>query len=138
MRRDDFRSLTRTRLRDARRLLDGGQASAAYFLAGFAVECAFKAAIAKSTNRFDFPEKQKVLDSHTHDLTKPLKIAGLQAELDRTIRASPAFARNWSIVKDWKSGSRYDLATTVARARDFYRAVTRRNTGVLTWLRLHW
>ena len=43
-------------------------ADGAYYLAGYAIECALKACIAKATRRYDFPDRKKVDASHTHDL----------------------------------------------------------------------
>jgi len=40
-------------------LLRLGLFDGAYYLAGYAVECALKACIAKGTQRFEFPDKRK-------------------------------------------------------------------------------
>jgi hypothetical protein len=66
------------RLREARGLIDLQMYDGAYYLAGYAVECALKTCIAKGTRRHEFPEKQKVISSHTHDLWDLVKLAKLK------------------------------------------------------------
>ncbi|HYP39716.1 MAG TPA: HEPN domain-containing protein [Chloroflexia bacterium] len=58
MNRDDFRKLAGLRITEAKVLLDNACYEAAYYLSGYAVECALKACIAKKTRRFDFPDKE--------------------------------------------------------------------------------
>jgi HEPN domain-containing protein len=136
MTRQDFQRLTRLRLRDARRLLGGGNTEGAYYLTGLAVECALKAAIARKTRRHDFPPKPKVVYGvYDHDLNKLLVAAGLDAVLDKAAAANPILQANWALVKDWTIESRY-LASGL-NGYELYRAVTGRN-GVLGWLRQHW
>jgi HEPN domain-containing protein len=57
--RKDLQFLARARLTEARALLDAGHPDGAYYLAGYAVECALKACIAKATQRHEFPDKKK-------------------------------------------------------------------------------
>lgn len=66
--RKDLQSLARTRLAEAKILLDAGRSDGAYYLAGYAVECALKACIARGTQRHEFPDKKTVDASHTHNL----------------------------------------------------------------------
>ena len=49
-----------------------------YYLAGYAVECALKACIAKETKRHEFPDRRKVDASHTHDLRELVRLAKLE------------------------------------------------------------
>jgi len=46
-------------------------------MAGYAVECALKACIAKQTKRYDFPDKKRVRDVFTHNLETLVKVAEL-------------------------------------------------------------
>ena len=55
MNRAEFKKLALTPLDDARVLLKNRRYSAAFYLAGYAVECSLKACLAKKTRRFDFP-----------------------------------------------------------------------------------
>ena len=59
-------------------LLKAGHFSGAYYLAGYSVECALKACIAKQTARYDFPDKSKANDSFVHDLKK---LAGVEFDI---------------------------------------------------------
>ena len=137
--RTDLRNLSRLRLREARALLLAGLPAGAYYLGGYAVECALKACIARGTRAYDFPEKQRVIDSYTHDLSKLLRTARLQEQIDQAEKGGNAgLARNWALVKDWKASSRYDDKINLKTARALYKAVSARRTGVLTWLREHW
>lgn len=110
----------------------------AYYLAGYSVECALKACIAKQTNRYDFPNKRVATEAWTHDLQKLVQLAGVWPDLERDMKASQALQLNWTIVKDWSEAVRYDTTITKAQARDLYSACTTRRTGVLPWIRERW
>ena len=119
-------------------MLQGGFAAGAYYLAGYAVECAVKACIARKTVRFEFASRDQVNASYTHDLEKLVRVAGLQADLDVRRQANQTFRDNWGLVKDWTEESRYDHSTTLPMARDLYRAIVGQPCGVMRWLRRHW
>jgi len=87
-------------------LLHAGYPDGAYYLAGYAAECALKACIAKRTERFEFPDKKRVLDSWKHDLKELVVTAGLTEELKTSVR-QPEFSPNWTIVQEWNEESRY-------------------------------
>lgn len=55
----DFQALAEMRYDDAEVLYQGGRYSAAYYTAGYVVECALKACIAKQTREHDFRESRK-------------------------------------------------------------------------------
>lgn len=137
MNRFDLQELAKIRIREAETLLHASLFDGAYYLAGYAVECALKACVAKQTREFDFPDRAVVNDSYTHDLDKLVRVAGLDAERQARSRVSKQFEINWALVKDWSEGSRYDR-NDEQKARDFVRAVTDRRTGVLGWLKAHW
>ncbi|MBI4482433.1 MAG: HEPN domain-containing protein [Acidobacteria bacterium] len=137
MNRGDFQGLARTRLRESRALLKAGYYDGAYYLAGYAIECALKACIARKTRRYDFPDKQTVNDSYTHDLKRLVKLAGLELQRDAQEKAYPGFKVNWDIVKDWTEESRYRTSDR-KKAQDLYSAIAGRRYGVLSWLRKHW
>ncbi|WP_165066605.1 HEPN domain-containing protein [Paludisphaera rhizosphaerae] len=139
MNRTDLQQLAEERVRDAKALLDAACWSGAYYLVGYAVECALKACIAKQTDQHDFPDKARVNDSYSHDLRKLVKVAGLEAPFDQDILKVPAsqLALNWQTVKDWSEAARYETASEV-KAREMYEAVADGNEGVLAWIRRHW
>jgi hypothetical protein len=135
--RNDFQKLSRIRVVEAKALLDVGQYSGAYYLCGYAVECAIKACIAKQTGKHDFPDKQRVIDSWSHDFNKLVTAAGLQASLELEIQGDAEFGPNWKTVKSWSEQSRYDVFPQ-SKAEDLYKAVTDKKHGVLKWLSRHW
>jgi HEPN domain-containing protein len=60
MNRNDLRRLARIRLKEARALLEAKCLDGAYYLCGYAVECALKAGIAEVTRRSEFPDLDRV------------------------------------------------------------------------------
>ena len=126
------------RVKEAKVLLDNGYFSGAYYILGYAVECALKACIAKQIRRYDFPDRRLINDSYTHDLDRLLSVSGLIYELRRERRANSALDVNWGIVEDWKVDSRYETGVSESKARDLFAAVTARRGGVLPWLKRRW
>jgi HEPN domain-containing protein len=138
MNRDDLQRISRLRVKEARVLFKNGYFSGAYYLLGYAIECALKACIAKQIKRYDFPDRKLINDSYSHELEKLLSVSGLKAELQEEIRSNPKLEVNWAIVKDWSVQSRYSTDISETTARDFYSAVTTRKDGVLSWLKKWW
>ena len=95
MNRIGLQEIAELRLQESRALLAAGFPDGAYYLAGYVVECALKACIAKRTREHDFPEKKLANDSHTHNLKELLRLAELKIELDTMIAADPAWHRLW-------------------------------------------
>lgn len=138
MNREELQRISRQRRREAAALFRAGMFSGAYYLAGYAVECALKSCIAKQTKRYDFPNKRLANESWTHDLQKLVQLSGVWPDLEKAMKASRALELNWTIVKDWSEDVRYDLTITRAQARDYYSACITRGTGVLPWIRQRW
>ena len=138
MNRSDLQNLTKLRLDEAKVLLDGKRYEGAYYLIGYAVECAFKACIAKQTKRYDFPNKNLANSIYTHDLNNLLKFSGLEKKHRDKSKKYPGFELNWTIVKDWKEDARYSLEITKDRAETLYSAVVSRKDGILPWLQRWW
>lgn len=139
MNRSDLQNLARMRLREAKVLFDNRRYEGAYYLLGYAVECALKAYIAKQTRRYDFPPDRKfVNDIYTHDLNKLLSVSGLEPEYLKEANRNPNFELNWTIVKDWSEQSRYASGVSRAKSKDFRSAVVGRKTGIFPWLQKHW
>jgi HEPN domain-containing protein len=134
--RKDLQALSRVRLREARALLRLGFYDGAYYLAGYSVECALKACIAKQTKRYDFPDRD-LTQAFTHALRQLLVKAGLERELKTKISADALFRVRWEKVLEWDVESRYN----VHRQEDadvLIRAISDRQHGVLTWLKRYW
>ena len=106
-------------------------------LAGYAVECGLKACIARLTNRYDFPDKDRTQRSYTHRIEVLIDVAGLGSLIKVDATANPVRAENWLLVKDWDEGTRY-LLWTELHARDLFRAVSDSTNGVLQWIKGHW
>jgi hypothetical protein len=138
MDRSDLKVLADLRVVDAQALLQAGRWAAAYYLPGYAVECALKACVAKQFREDEVPEKATVNDFYTHRLDKLLNISGVKDALQKQAAADPQFSVNWNAVCDWNETSRYEHSTTEAKARDMLKAVNNPSSGVLTWLKTQW
>jgi HEPN domain-containing protein len=136
--RVDLQQLAELRLADARTLLNANAFAGAYYLAGYAIECALKACVAKQIQQFDFPEKRLVDRSYTHNLAQLLEVSGVKASFEEEAAQNELFRFRWNIVRDWSEASRYDVGTTEKAARDMLAAVGDENAGVLAWLKIHW
>ena len=136
MNRNDLQGLAHTRIQEAKVLLEANHPGGAYYLAGYSIECALKACIAKKTRRFDFPEKTRVLQSYSHSLRDLLRVAGREGVMVTDSGASKALGDNWTIVRDWDESSRY-AQWTQAQAEAMLAAISGRN-GVLPWLARRW
>lgn len=136
--RKDLQQLARQRLREAKILLDNSCSSGAYYLAGYAIECALKACIAKKTLRYEFPNKEFVNECHKHRLNELLGSAGLTTLLAKDGATLSDLKSNWACVKDWTVDSRYDITIDQRTAEQIYQAIMDRSGGVLKWLRKHW
>jgi HEPN domain-containing protein len=137
MTRRELQQLARMRLREAAVLLRARQYSGAYYLCGYAVECALKACIAKRTRRYDFPDRVLARDAWTHDLEALLKVAGLKDALDTDIKLDQTLRDSWGTVRDWTEASRYQR-WAAKDAQNLYDAVSDETHGVLQWLQWHW
>ncbi len=118
-------------------MLDLGYYDGAYYLAGYAVECALKACIAKETRRHQFPDKTKVDKSYSHVLLQLVKVAGLEDEQLARVKGDPDFETNWDVVQPWSEESRYQRHSHES-AQALLLAISDRRHGVMTWIKLHW
>jgi HEPN domain-containing protein len=137
MNRVDLQKLSNMRIREAKILFAAGEYSGAYYLAGYAAECALKACIAKGVQRHDFPDKDLARDSYSHDLSKLVKLADLDSELTNSTGANPRLDASWNLTKSWTEKSRYSVRTK-NEAEAILDAIARRNDGVLAWIKRRW
>lgn len=136
MNRSDFQILAVLRAEDARALLDGARYEGSYYLAGYAIECALKACIAKQTKLYDFPPPKEVVGKiYTHNLETLLDWSQLRPNFDADSSIDKRLATHWGVVKKWSEQFRYNLNITEPMARDMYTAIADSNHGVLTWLK---
>lgn len=138
MNRTDLQRLSSLRRKEAKTLLDCRCYPGAYYLSGYAVECALKSCICKETQKYDFPNKELANKSHIHILEELIKVAGLAKQFKEEKVKNPNFELNWAVVKDWSVKKRYSLSITQSEARDIYSAITARKHGVLAWVRRYW
>ena len=95
MTRRDLQELAEVRLEGARALTDAGRSQAltisgAYYLAGYAIECALKACIAKQYHEHEFPDLKKMKLFYSHMVTTRCSLPesrGLNHFLDRATAA---------------------------------------------------
>lgn len=137
MDRRDLQELSKDRLKEATALIKVGLFDGAYYLAGYAVECALKACIAKVTRRYEFPDRRKVESSHSHNLRELIRVAGLEDARLEQVGKDPDFRTNWDAVQSWSEHSRYRRHRPES-ARELVEAVGNRRHGVISWIKLHW
>ena len=137
MNRKELQALAVLRVREARFLLKNGYPDGAYYLAGYAAECAIKACIARRTVRHEFPDKKRVNQSWTHDFKELIAAAELTKVLADDEKRYPDLSANWAIVRKWREESRY-ANHNPAKAEELLNALEDQQHGVLRWLKLHW
>ena len=138
MNRYEHRRIAQARLVDAQVLLQARRYAAAYYLAGYVVECALKACIARQFRRADIPEPGTVRDIYVHDLVRLRHLAGLDGAYRAEATRDPQFEVAWLTVRGWKETSRYSVQRARVEADDLYRSVADPTHGVLRWLKQHW
>ncbi len=138
MNKIDLQALVEIRVKEARVLFENECYQGAYYLLGYALECAFKACIAKQVRENDFPSRQLANASHTHKLSELLGVAGLKQKLSEEENHDENFKLNWAVAKDWSETARYDPEIEETKAKDFFEAITSDQSGVLKWLKNWW
>lgn len=138
MNRADFQHLAELRVREAEVLLNEGYFDGAYYLLGYAIECALKACIAKQTKEYDFPPDRRAVEAiYRHNPNDLLKPSTLEREHEEARRASSAFDANWKIIQGWTEQSRYQQGKSEKEVVDFFSAIVG-DEGVLPWLKKSW
>jgi len=137
MNRSDFQAVSELRLNESKALLAAGLADGAYYLAGYAIECALKACIAKRTQQHDFPEKES-RSYYSHNLLELLNFARLKNDFDQALNLNPVLRANWTIVQEWSEESRYESSRTLAESEQLLNAIDDATGGLLPWLRQRW
>lgn len=134
---DNLKSLAEMRLADAVILLQHGRHSAAYYLAGYAVECGLKAVVAVSFRATVIPSRSFVNAVHTHNLSELVSLSGLKPNLDQASKSDPALGANWAFVAGWKETARYETIDPFSANR-MLTAIGDPTSGVMQWLKTHW
>ncbi len=136
-RRDDFRSIADSKLRDSELLLANNRYSSAHYLSGYAVEIGLKACIAKLFSTDVIPELAFVKAIYDHRPRNLVNIAGLRLDLEAQEDSDKQFAANFAIVGQWSPADRYRTIAS-PEAHGMVQAVGDANSGVLQWIRRHW
>ena len=134
--RATFQRLAELRLTEAKLLLDNGQPSGAYYLAGYSVECALKAVIASGFRANEIPDKSRVNSIYTHNLKDLLNLAGLRSLLEDDMNRSSDLRESWATISTWSEQARYEIWTPEVAAA-MVSAVGAADKGLLLWLQKH-
>jgi HEPN domain-containing protein len=140
MDRVQWQQLAERWLTDAETLLDNHRWSAAYYVAGYAVECGLKACVlvrVVTEPKVIFDIKKFSESCWTHNLLELVKLAGLEATRAADIAANLVLRNHWQITKDWNEKVRYQTVSH-QKAKKLYRAITDTTNGVMQWIRAHW
>lgn len=136
-----LQQLARDRILDVQTLLQAGRWSAAYYLTGYVVECALKSCLLRHLDTGVIFRDKKYLkslaDCWTHDFEELVALAGLEREFGLARGANPVLEAFWSVAKDWKETSRYEVKTE-QEAKDLFEAVNNDPDGVLRWIQTRW
>ena len=138
MNRSDLQRLAELRIAEAKVLLENNCWAGAYYLAGYAVECALKACIAKATRQYDFPDRRMANASHTHNLSSLARTAGLEEIIKERAALEAPFDDNWTAVRGWSEEARYWSEISEQRAMALYGAVVDPEYGVLPCIKKWW
>ena len=133
----DLKTLSETRLTDAKCLFEAERYSAAYYLAGYATELGIKACIAGLIQAEVIPDQSFVNSVYQHKLDDLLGVAGLKKQMQDDMKDDPALSAAWGIASKWNVTSRYEMWDQFA-ALSMINAVGDPKHGVLPWLKRHW
>ncbi|WP_028527203.1 hypothetical protein [Runella limosa] len=144
----DFQTMAGLKVVEAKVLCSGGHHKAAFYLAGYALEFALKAAVCKCLDMPDFfKEKQKgtagyvggVLEKYkTHDIKTLIVLAGLYNKLEDYKTVNSDFGLAWYHIENlnWSERCRYELAGH--SDIDVNKFVEGIETQFLPWISQHW
>ncbi len=124
--------------------LDAGNALAkfrkwsnAYYLAGYTIELALKACVARQISADTLPEKRLINGVYTHEIDKLIGLAGLKVELKNRSDENSLFAANWAICSEWSPDVRYQDRTPTETTQ-LLNAISNNENGVLPWIKKYW
>jgi hypothetical protein len=138
--RAGWQQIAEEKLLAASVLLAASQWSAAYYLAGYAIECGLKSCILARVARSPeviFETKTYSEKCWKHDAAALVELAGLKLDLDAAGVVEPALEVNWLAVCQWSEATRYK-SSTQAEAQSLFDAITEPVNGVMQWIRARW
>ena len=133
----ELEALAQERLDDATALVADSRWASAYYLAGYSVEFALKACIAKVFKADTIPDKDLVNATYSHNFRSLVGTAGLGADLRNREQADANFAANWGVVNSWSPNARYARASQ-QQAEELLRAISDHDDGVFPWIKAFW
>ncbi|MBD2756401.1 hypothetical protein [Spirosoma validum] len=148
--RIEFQELAVLRLDEANILLTQNYPDGAFYLAGYAVECALKSAICKTLNIDDFFDTYsskahgaKVKDDivqkfKTHDYGTLLVLSGLYFKLETAITADIPLGDAWTIIRTLSWTEQYRYETSVRKEQAAVQSFIDSVNIFLQWIRPHW
>lgn len=119
---EGFRELQKRFFDDARELERAGKYQLAYYLGGYATECAIKAVICKKIPAHAYPPKNTSSTHYVHDIEMLLRTAKLKETLEASKEEKLQVA--FQLVKEWEPNVRYEITKKSAKVcQDFLEAV---------------
>jgi HEPN domain-containing protein len=137
--RAELQQLCDERIKDAHELLAAQRWSGAYYLAGYALECALKSCVSAYIDRTGiiFEDRKYAERCWTHDIEDLVRQASLTVERDKAAGTNIALGQHWLVAKDWSESSRYRMSTQL-QAEKLFNALTEGADGVLPWVKNYW
>jgi hypothetical protein len=134
-----WRQLAEDRVVDAKALLDARRWACAYYVAGYALECALKSCVLTYVDNSGiiFDDPKFLAGCRTHNLEDLLKLANLRAVFGVAVGVNPLLLANWGVAEGWTEESRYEQRSQ-QEAEGLYEAIVNIPNGVLPWIKLHW
>lgn len=135
---EDFKKMATARLKAGDILLAAGDADLAVDCFGLALELTLKAAICRTLNLQDYPDKGKSEISQffrTHAFDVLLTLSGFDKDITGDKRKK--IFKNWSkATSEWSVNAKYDPigSKLPADARRMYRALTEDKDGIINWI----
>jgi len=133
--RADFQLLADLRLEEAKVLHAASKYSGAYYIAGYSVEFALKACIAKTMKAEEWPDPKIVDKMWTHNLVELRGLAGLAQRMEEDMKTDRGLFGCWGAVKAWTENERYDRNTTSVDSAGLIEAIENPQSGVLSWIK---
>jgi hypothetical protein len=114
------------RVVDAKVLLDASRWSAAYYIAGYAVECGLKACVLARVENSGviFDDPKFATQVRTHKLDDLIKLAGLEQQFGAAKQGNPSLLTNWGVASAWTEESRYQVHIQ-QQAEQLFEAITK-------------
>lgn len=149
-RRTDFQDVAQLRITEAQTLLDHHLPDGAFYLAGYAVECALKAAICKTLGIDDFFEPNtakthsaKVQDDvlqkfKTHDYGTLLALSGLYYTLEAATVADISLGDAWTVIRRLTRTEQYRYETVLRKEPGDVKSFVDSIHIFLQWIKTYW